>query len=497
MRRNFFSQAPTVNGLSTAQISAAEQGKKKQSKKRISFSSFLNLGLRSDKEYLMENLALLVSSGMTVLEAVETIREDVRSKRMQRLLEHVKQGIEDGIPLSALFEETRLFPVSAISLIRIGEETGNLSKNLNVIRLQQEKDRMFTSKIRSAMLYPVFVLVLTFVIGVGTAWFILPKLAMVFNQLRLDLPLITRILIALGTYLDRYGNIVVPGILGVSSLLFYFIFFFPRTKIVGEAILFLIPGVRRLIREVELARFGYVLGTLLESGFSVTRSVEVVAETTPLWRYKKLYMALALSLDEGNSFQKSFMGYRNIKVLIPKPAQQLIVTGEKSGNLPETLLILSRNYEERTETMTKNLSVILEPVLLVIVWLGVLGVALAVILPIYSLIGGLNSETQPVVIEETSQIDSPSATIAEPAVVPGTEVVQPILKLEIHSPDLDYLNVRESPSLKGKIIDRVNDGERYEYTNVENGWYFIVLPEQRSGWVSGRFIILIDTSSNE
>ena len=152
----------------------------------------------------------------------------------------------------------------------------------------------------------------------------------------------------------------------------------------------MLPGVKLLLKETELARFGYLLGTLLSAGLSPTEALHSLSEATSLSRYKKFYLYLQESITDGNSFKKSFVQYKNINKLFPVPMQQLIIAGEQSGTLSETLIKIGQNYEAKTDTTAKDLTIILEPILLVIVWLGVLAVAFAVILPIYSLIGGLN-----------------------------------------------------------------------------------------------------------
>ena len=348
--------------------------------------------MTQDRNYFIENLSLLVASGMSMLEALQAVMPDIHSRRMRHLIGQIRNSIESGSTLWRALDDVHLFSAATISLVRIGETSGQLSENLRMINLQQQKERAFRSKISSAMMYPVFVLLLTVVIGIGVAWFILPKLALVFSQLRLDLPLITKLLISLGLFLGEHGTVVVPLTVLAICALAYFIFYYPKTKVVGQTLLFALPGIKQLIQEVELARFGYLLGTLLQAGFPVTQAIAALTQATLASRYKKFYDYLEQSIADGNSFKKSFAHYAKLNRLMPTPIQQLIIVGEKSGNLPETLLAISQSFEAKTELTTKNLTVILEPLLLVIVWLGVVAVALAVILPIYSLIGSFNAD---------------------------------------------------------------------------------------------------------
>jgi type II secretory pathway component PulF len=352
----------------------------------------LNLGIGKERDYLVENLSTLIAAGMPIISALDAIAQEIRSRRMRALLAFIREDILSGAPIWRALKESGLFADHAIALIRLGEESGKLSENLKVVAIEEEKSRVFRSKLHSAMLYPVFVLSLTVTIGVGIAWFILPKLAVVFTQLHVTLPLITKVLISIGIYLDKYGVIVIPTAVVIVAALFYFLFIFSKTKVIGQSILLSLPGINQLIKEVEIARFGYLLGTLLEAGLPITHALDSLARATEIVQYRKLYRHLCDAVSDGNSFQKSFLLFHRTDTLIAAPIQQLIVVGERSGTLSLTLLKIGKAYEVKSDTTTKNLTVILEPILLVIVWLGVVAVALAVILPIYSLIGGFNPQ---------------------------------------------------------------------------------------------------------
>ena len=367
-----------------------EKNKKNQKNPKAKKHTWLsNFGLGSERELFVENFSMLVTSGVSITDALASIQEERLSKRMIGRIEEIKQDIESGSSLAKALERSHLFSDHTLSLIRIGEESGQLSKNLAVIAEQQVKDKSFKAKIRSAMMYPIFVLGLALIIGIGIAWFILPKLSTVFSQLNLELPTVTRWLIATGTFLGENGSWVIPLFLCGFILLMMILFVFPKTKNIGQAILFSIPGIKNLIREVELARFGYLLGTLLAADIPAPRALHSLAEATKFPYYKKLYVGMESSIEEGNSFQKTFELHPKSKKLLTIPVQKLIIAAEQSGSLSKSLLRISKSFQEKTEITSKNLSVILEPLLLVFVWLGVVAIALAVILPIYNLIGGL------------------------------------------------------------------------------------------------------------
>lgn len=360
-----------------------------QQKKTAKIPRF-TFGIGKEKEFFIENLAMLLTSGMDILQALRAVSEEVHSRAMKNILAVLQEEIDSGSPIWRALDQTRLFPQHILALIRVGEETGKLADNLKVIVAQQEKEHIFRAQLRSAMMYPIFVLSITLVVGIGIAWFILPKLAGVFEDLDLPLPLVTIVLIAFGKFLQNYGVIAVPIGVVIFICSLYFLFVYRKTKFIGENILYRIPGIKKLMQEVEIARLGFVLGTLLEAGFPITNALSSLQAATATRVYHDLYGKIVVQIEEGRSFQRSFATIAKIRKYIPISLQHMIVAGEQSGRLAETLLHIGQMYQSKTEITTKNLSVILEPIMLIIVWLGVVGVAMAVILPIYNLIGGLN-----------------------------------------------------------------------------------------------------------
>lgn len=445
--------------------------------------------------------------------ALETMAADARNGGMRRILERLRDDVESGFPLWQALGRTKLFGESTVALLKIGEETGRLSENLRLVNEREEKERALRSRLRSATLYPMFVFVLAAGIGVGIAWFILPELSRVFSQLRIALPFPTKVLIAVGAFLEQYGTVAVPAFFVGCVVVIYFFFFFRKTRFIGQTILFLFPGTRKLVQEVELERFGYLLGTLLDAGIPISEALNSLIGTSFFPQYRSWYEHLAKNVRDGYSFEASFDATPKSRRLFPSSVRQLIVTGERSGNLSATFLKISETYEEKSETTTKNLAVILEPILLVIVWLGVVGVALAVILPIYSLIGQLNAGEQgtssaPTQVESSAPNDvTPTEANGVSETAKGTMLgnAEPSPEMPVTATvtilptGIGYLNVRDLPSKDGKVIGRVAPGETYVYRSEQDGWFEIVLGERCSllavpcesgrnaGWISGDY----------
>ncbi len=344
-----------------------------------------------DREYFTSNLALLLKASVAVGDGLQSLRDATKSRPLRLAIEQMQRDIDEGMPLWKALERSRIVSNQTLALVHLGEESGNLAENLHVAALQEEKQHMFRAKVRSALLYPVFVLSLTVIVGLGVAWFLLPRMAETFTHLGVALPLISVIFINFGLFLQSDGWWAVPVAIGIIGVLGYILFAAPKTKGIGQQLLFHVPGVSRLLHEIEIARFGYLFGTLLDAGLNVTDALRLLHDATSSAAYQKFYLHLASGLEEGYSFRVSLPAYKNAAKLIPPAVQQMVIAGERSGALPETLQNVGEIYEEKADISTQNLEAILEPILLVIVWLGVLGVAVAVILPIYSLVGGLGT----------------------------------------------------------------------------------------------------------
>ncbi len=343
-----------------------------------------------DREYLISNLALLLKAAVPVGEALQSLQDSSNSRQLKATMEQMRRDTDDGVPLWKALERSGIAAEQTLALVRLGESSGKLVGNLEVAAKQEEKQRIFRSKVKSALLYPVFVLGLTAVVGLAVAWFLLPRLSATFSQLNLALPPITKFFIRIGLFLKNDGLWAMPTIFVVFGVAMYILFGAPKTKHLGNTILFHTPGVSKLLYEVEVARFGYLLGTLLEAGLSVTQALELLEHATTAQRYQKFYHYMHDSFDDGYGFRASLPKYKHSNLLLPPSVQQMIFASERSGSLPETLRDVGRIYEEKADISTQNLETTLEPILLVLVAGGVMGVAIAVILPIYKLVGGLN-----------------------------------------------------------------------------------------------------------
>jgi type IV pilus assembly protein PilC len=346
---------------------------------------YISIGFGDERDYFIENLSLLVSSGMGILGALAALKKSVKSRKMKKITKAVEAMVESGMPLWKAFQETKFLSDRVISLVRSGEEAGRLPEHLNLVTIQQHKEKVFKSRLRSALLYPGIVFVLAIIVALGSTWAILPNLVSMFKDSQVALPFSTRILLFTGNFLESYGIIFVPAVIAFVLILIYLLFVNKKLKFIGDYFLFAVPGIKKLVQGVELARFGYISGALLQAGFQVGETLQSIKEGTAYRRYAKFYDYLLKSIEKGESFQSALANYPKADKLIPTPIQQLIISAEKSGKLPETLIKIGIIFEEKTEAMSQDLATVLEPIVLIIVGIIVALVVSGIIGPIYGL----------------------------------------------------------------------------------------------------------------
>ncbi len=366
------------------------KGKFGQKKKSLmaTLEALNNIGMGKLRSEFVENLAILLNSGLTVIDALKTIELELRNKPMKKIVRKVIDEVESGIALWCAMDNQNFFSPYALALIRIGEEAGSLSKNMEYLAVQQEKDRSLKSKVQMAMIYPAIVLVLTAIITLGLAWFVLPQLVGILTTLNAELPLVTKIVIWVANFFRDHGSVAVPMIVALGFLLFL-VCRYTALRGPTEQFIFMIPGIGPLARSATIARFGVILGSLLKAGVPLVESIRSMADVTDTVYYKRFYYQLADQIEIGESFVGAFKKIKGTSSLLPMSVQQLVGTGEKSGKMAEMLLRIADIYEKKAEEWAQKLPVVLEPMLLIFIG-GLVGtIAFAIIVPIYSLVGSV------------------------------------------------------------------------------------------------------------
>jgi type IV pilus assembly protein PilC len=352
--------------------------------------SLNNIGMGRHRAQFIQNLSMMLGAGLPLIEALQTLQIEVRQRSMRKVITSIRTAVENGFPLWRAMEDQYLFSPYEVALVRVGEEAGNLARNMEYLAVQQEKDRSLRQKVKMAMIYPSIVLVLMFGVVAVLGMFVLPNLVSVLYSLNVELPLMTRIVIAATHFFEEQGPVVVP-LVGMGMVVLGILAKFTPLRGVAQWVVFQIPGIGRLAKEATIARFGVVLGGLLEAGVPLVESLQSLEEVTHIVAYRRLYGRLVERVAIGDSFATCFHSLPRSRRLIPLPVQQLVITGERSGSLAKTFTTIAEIYDRKAEETAKKLPVILEPILLLIIGGLVGAIALSIIMPIYSAVGNVKN----------------------------------------------------------------------------------------------------------
>lgn len=352
------------------------------------FSSLNHLGMGRQRMMFIQSMAMMLTAGLSLVDSLQTQMLEAKSKAVKGLIQGIITAVESGSPLWKAMDDQSLFSPYEIALVHIGEEGGNLARNMEYLAEQQEKDRALKAKVKMAMIYPAIVIVLVFVLIMGLGLFVLPNLVQVLYSLHVELPLATRIVIAFSQIFEAHGVVMAP----LLSLVIIFVLLlgkYTRFRVVSQWVVFHTPGIGSLAKEATIAQFGVILGGLLRAGVPLVEALSSLAEVTHIVAYKSFYQKLLEHVNAGDSFSKSFVALPETNRLLPVSVQQLIVTGERSGALADVLMKISEMYDKKASETAEKLPVILEPLLLIIIAGIVAGIAFAIIVPIYKVVGNI------------------------------------------------------------------------------------------------------------
>ena len=353
--------------------------------------SISHFGLGKFRGPFIQNMSMMLGAGLHVTDALEALTREASKGPMKKLIRAIHRDVENGMALWRAMDQRSFFTPYTIALVRIGEESGNLAENMANLAKQDEKDHAMKQKVKMAMIYPSIVIVLTIVIGIGLSWFVLPQLVGVLFALNVELPVTTLAVIAVADFFTENGPTVVPLTIIILAFISFLVKFTPL-KIMAQWFLLMVPGIKTLIKQASIARFGIILGSLMKAGVAPVTALQSLTDVTTLYRFKKFYGKLTEHIQLGDSFSKSFTTIRGSKKVLPVSVQSIIVTGEQSGRLSDVLEKIADIYQIKAEETAQKLPIILEPMLLIVIAALVAFIAFSIIMPIYSVVGNIGGQ---------------------------------------------------------------------------------------------------------
>ncbi|NMC51302.1 type II secretion system F family protein [Candidatus Kuenenbacteria bacterium] len=371
--------------ITISQFSDNKKNEVSEDKKDKKFFDFLkkfrSIGLR-EKIFFVQNLRIMVKGGLSLGAALDTVAAQVSNSYFKEILGNVSHEVDSGVSFSQALEKyPKVFNDLFVNMIKSGEMSGNLEGVLERLHIQMKRDHDLIAKVKGAMVYPLVVVVA--MVGIGTAMivFVVPKLIAIFEEFKAKLPLPTRILIGVSKFITANGVYVV---LGLIIFVFIFIKFYrsERGKNIFHKIFLKIPVFSTIVKKINLARFCRTTSSLLKTDIPIVQSLKITSLIASNVYYKMALVDASQKIAKGLQINKVLSGYPK---LFPPTVIQMLKVGEESGAVDEVLDEVAQFYEEDINQVMESLPSLIEPILILVLGFGVGGMAIAIIMPMYSL----------------------------------------------------------------------------------------------------------------
>jgi len=334
----------------------------------------------NEKLGLISTMATMLTAGIPLLETVDSLMDDAKGNTL-KVLKVVRDDMMQGKPLYSSFAKfPNIFNTVTINIIKSSEEAGTLDVVLKDVRSQIQKDMEFMDKVKSAMTYPIIIFFVFMIVMLVILIVVIPKVGTVFTQLRVTLPLPTKIMIAVSKAITGYPIVV---ILCTAAVIFGLVMLYKFQKKVILNMLFSLPIVSTLVKQIDLTRFARSMYLLLTSGITLNNALELSKDVVLRADISK---AIVLANDTLLSGKKLSEGFKQRKKIFPGIIIKIIEAGEKTGTLEKSMQDIADYMDYQVTNTLKTVTSLLEPLMLVVVGFLVGGMMMSIIAPIYGLI---------------------------------------------------------------------------------------------------------------
>ncbi len=337
---------------------------------------------RSEIIRTAKNLSAMLSAGLSISRALSVIERQSSNKRLKAIVTGLSEAIKNGSSFhEALTAYPKVFPEIFVAMARSGEESGSLADSLTVVALQMERSEELVRKIRGAMIYPAIVVVAVVIVGILMLIYVVPTLTSTFTSLGVKVPLATRIIVALSDFMVAHVVLV----LGAISAFFMGSIAFVRSRIGSRVVLaaaLYLPVINELVRETYTARASRTLSSLLSAGVPVLEALSITREVVHAEVFANVVKEAEEHVKKGEPLSTSFSEHTK---LYPILMSDMLAVGEETGKVADMLKQIAEFYEEDVAEKTKDLSTIIEPILMLLIGTFVGIFAVSMIAPIYQL----------------------------------------------------------------------------------------------------------------
>jgi type IV pilus assembly protein PilC len=311
------------------------------------------------------------------------VTDQIQNKTLKKVVTEVVSSVESGMSLSQSFAKyPRIFSDIYISLVAAGEASGSLDKSLERIAAQQEKDAAIVGKIRSALIYPIIVLGVIVAVLIFMLTTVLPQVGGLYKDLHKELPLLTRTLLAISSFIMNFWYVCVIGAVAAVFAGRNYVQT-PSGRALLDGFKLKMPIFGRIFKKVYMARFARTLGTMLQSGIPMLEALRIVKDAIDNVHVEAALERSMISVKGGKALSLSLDKEEVFVKLVP----QMIKIGEQSGAIDSMLDRVALYYENEVDEEVKNISTTIEPIMMVVLGVTVGGVIAAILMPVYSLVG--------------------------------------------------------------------------------------------------------------
>jgi len=340
----------------------------------------------AEKMIFARHLAVMIGAGLSITRALEALASQTKNKSFSKIITQVGQDVQKGQPLAeSLNKYPKVFSELFVNMVKVGETGGGLEEVLKILSHQLEKEYELKSKVRSAMIYPAVIVVAMFIIGILMMTLVVPKLTQIFQEMNTDLPITTQFIIGLSNFLSQHWLLCIFIVI-FTFFAFRFSLKTKQGKMIFDLILLKLPIFGDISKKINAARLARTLGSLIESSVPIVQGLQIVSGTMSNYYFRQSLSAAAEDVQKGNLLSKTIKAYSN---LYPPTVNQMIEVGEETGTLGNILIKLADFYEEEVSNITKGMSAIIEPILMVVIGVAVGFFAISMIQPMYSVMSGM------------------------------------------------------------------------------------------------------------
>jgi type IV pilus assembly protein PilC len=338
-----------------------------------------------DKLALISNFATMITAGIPITEVIDSLLEDAKGNQ-KKLLEAMNADLNQGMHVhQTMAKFPNVFDKVSVNIVKASEEAGTLDTALKDLTIGIRKDIEFSDKVKAALTYPLFIMLVFVGVLLMILVVVVPKIATVFSRLNVTLPLPTKIMIFASDILLTY---TIPLIIAVVAIAVGLFFLYRLKQQAFIRALFSLPLVNKLAVEIDMTRFTHSMHLLLSSGVPITGALDLSSEVVVM---KNVQQSIRHAKEAVAAGKKLTDGFKEHKGTVPGIIVKIIEAGEKTGSLEKAMGDASEYLDYEVTGTLKTLTALLEPIMLVLVGILVGGMMLAIIAPIYGLVGQIGA----------------------------------------------------------------------------------------------------------